>query len=291
MIQMEDKILDEEQLTTFLTLVTYKNFTKTAEMLHLAQSTVSTRLRSLEEELGKTLFNRNNKEVELTPSGQTFLPYAKRIVELIQESKKELSLEGQFVDRLVLGGPSSAWNYIFRNALTTFASQNRNVSLELKTHSSENTISKVIDGVIDLGISYTKPTHPKLHIHRHIEDQYTFVSRNKLEKSITIGDLNSKDFILNNWGDHFLDWFAQLTGINYLPAFAINQTAILLKMLEEQDYFSLLPSMIAQPSIDSRKLYYLDHNFTMPSHHIYIFTAKNVKKEASINNMLTLLGQ
>ncbi len=80
--------MDKEQLDTFLSLVNYKNFTKSAEMLHVAQSTVSARLKSLELELGKTLLRRTNKGVELTPSGLIFLPYAKRIIELFAESKK-----------------------------------------------------------------------------------------------------------------------------------------------------------------------------------------------------------
>ena len=282
--------MDREQIDTFLTLVTYKNFTKTAEMLHVAQSTVSARLKSLEMELGKTLLERTNKGVELTHAGYTFLPYAKRMFELFEESRKELSLEGQYIDRLVLGGPSSAWNYIFGDALSTFAVENSNVSLELKTHSSENTISKVLDGVIDVGISYTKPTHPNLIIHGHMEDQYTFVSRCPRNTPIKVGDLHSKNFILNNWGDNFLNWFVELTDHNYLPALSMNQTTIVLKMLQKQNYFTLMPSLIAQSHIDSGELHYLANDFDMPLHHIYIFTSKNVKKEMSVNRILEMLN-
>ena len=80
--------MDKEQLDTFLSLVSYKNFTKSAEMLHVAQSTVSARLKNLEQELGSSLLKRTNKGVELTSSGFIFLPYAKRISELWEESKK-----------------------------------------------------------------------------------------------------------------------------------------------------------------------------------------------------------
>lgn len=281
--------MDKEQLVTFLALVTYKNFTKSAEMLHVAQSTVSARLKSLEIELGKTLIRRTNKGVELTHSGFTLLPYAKRMLELFEESKKELSLEGQCIDRLVLGGPSSAWNYIFGNALSTFAFENRNVSLDLKTHSSENTISKVLDGVIDVGVSYTRPTHPNLLIHKHIEDQYKFVSSYRSNNSIQITDLNSTNFILNNWGDNFLKWFIELTGINYLPALSMNQTTIVLKMLQEQNYFTLIPSLIARASIDKGELHYIDNDFEMLLHNFYIFTSKNITKELTVNKILELL--
>jgi DNA-binding transcriptional LysR family regulator len=68
--------MDREQIETFITLVTYKNFTKSAEMLHVAQSTISARLKNLETDIGKTLFNRTNRGVQLTTAGHTFFPYA-----------------------------------------------------------------------------------------------------------------------------------------------------------------------------------------------------------------------
>src|SRR5699024_12399752 len=96
---------------------------------------------------------------------------------------------------LVLGGPSSAWNYIYREVLSDFAINNQQMSLELKTHSSENTISKVLDRVIDVGISYTKPTHPNLIVHKYIEDNYKFVSRRQLISAIEIEDLCIQRYI------------------------------------------------------------------------------------------------
>src|SRR5699024_10611945 len=95
---------------------------------------------------------------------------------------------------------------------------------------------------------------------------------------VTIQDLNSKKFILNNWGDTFLEWFMEFTGINYLPALSMNQTAIVLKMVEEQDYFTLLPSMISQSFIHDKQLYYLESELEMPTHHIYIHCEKYKKR-------------
>ena len=58
----------------------------------------------------------------------------------------------------------------------------------------------------------------------------------------------------------------------------MNQTAIVVKMLEEYDCF-LLPSRIVQPFIKDGKLLYLESDFEMPLHNIYIFTSKNRKKK------------
>lgn len=58
--------MDFEQLRAFYTLAQTKNFTKAAEMLHLVQSTVTMRIKQLEEKVGKPLFTRDKRSVEIT---------------------------------------------------------------------------------------------------------------------------------------------------------------------------------------------------------------------------------
>ena len=74
--------MDTTTLRTFIALAQIKNFTKTAQQLFVAQSTVTNRIRDLEMELGVPLFIRSHKQVDLTPSGQKFLDYAQRFVSL-----------------------------------------------------------------------------------------------------------------------------------------------------------------------------------------------------------------
>ena len=74
--------MDTTTLRTFIALAQIKNFTKTAQQLVVAQSTVTNRIRDLEMELGVPLFIRSHKQVDLTPSGQKFLDYAQRFVSL-----------------------------------------------------------------------------------------------------------------------------------------------------------------------------------------------------------------
>ena len=58
--------MDTQQLQTFVTLAEYRNFTKTADALFVAQSTVTNRIAELEREVGKQLFDRNKRKVTLS---------------------------------------------------------------------------------------------------------------------------------------------------------------------------------------------------------------------------------
>ncbi|MBL4604001.1 MAG: LysR family transcriptional regulator, partial [Emcibacteraceae bacterium] len=77
--------MDTKQLNTFRHLAKSLNFSKTAEELHFAQSTVSAQIRSLENELRLTLFDRLGKKVVLTEEGKSVLQYANRFMTIEEE--------------------------------------------------------------------------------------------------------------------------------------------------------------------------------------------------------------
>ena len=55
------------------------------------QSNISTRLKQLEEQLGKTLFLRQNRGLTLTADGQLLLSYTERLLELSLEASEALA--------------------------------------------------------------------------------------------------------------------------------------------------------------------------------------------------------
>ena len=64
---MLDESMDIELARTFVEIVSTGSFIKAADRLHVAQTTVSARVRFLEEQLGRPLFVRNKAGASLTP--------------------------------------------------------------------------------------------------------------------------------------------------------------------------------------------------------------------------------
>ena len=85
--------MDIESLKTVITLASTKSFTRTANQMFVAQSTVTNRINELEKELKLKLFNRTNKTVELTPDGERFRLYAEQVLELTQTSLAEIAIQ------------------------------------------------------------------------------------------------------------------------------------------------------------------------------------------------------
>jgi DNA-binding transcriptional LysR family regulator len=70
--------MELRQLATFAAVAEEGSFTRAAGRLHVVQSAVSATVRTLERELGVTLFDRTTHRVELSAAGRVLLPEARR---------------------------------------------------------------------------------------------------------------------------------------------------------------------------------------------------------------------
>ena len=83
--------MNHTQLETFLKVVETKSFTAAANMLGYAQSTVTTQIKQLEEEIGCLLFERLGKTLALTAEGEKLISYAEQMLQLEREIFLEVS--------------------------------------------------------------------------------------------------------------------------------------------------------------------------------------------------------
>jgi DNA-binding transcriptional LysR family regulator len=86
---MQD-FMDTELLHTFVTIVETQSFTRSGDRLFRTQSAISMQIKRLEQVLGKKLFDRSKRRIELTNEGKILLHYARRVLELNNEAKAGL---------------------------------------------------------------------------------------------------------------------------------------------------------------------------------------------------------
>lgn len=82
--------MDHSTLEIFCVVAEELSITRAAQRLGRVQSNVTTRVQQLEEELGATLFVRENKRMQLSPQGEKFLGYAKGMLALAEEARQVL---------------------------------------------------------------------------------------------------------------------------------------------------------------------------------------------------------
>src|SRR5271170_4160509 len=74
--------LDPELVRAFVAVVDSGGFTAAAKQLHRTQSTISLRIRTLEERLETHVFLRNSRRLALSRDGENFLIHARRIIQV-----------------------------------------------------------------------------------------------------------------------------------------------------------------------------------------------------------------
>ncbi len=91
------------QLETFLKITETNSFSSAANLLGYAQSTVTTQIKQLEEELHCLLFERLGKSIVLTSEGERLLVYAQKILQLEREILLEVPASKEPAGILKLG--------------------------------------------------------------------------------------------------------------------------------------------------------------------------------------------
>jgi LysR family hydrogen peroxide-inducible transcriptional activator len=129
------------------------HFKKAAEACNVSQSALSTAINELEKQLGMIIFERNNKQVLVTPKGQLILNKAKRVKleldELLQLSQSD---NQPFSSPMTLGVIPTIGPYLLPKVLPEVRHQYPNFKLRILEEQSHTLIDMVRTGAIDAAI-------------------------------------------------------------------------------------------------------------------------------------------
>src|SRR5262245_14905926 len=83
--------LEIDLLRSFAAVADTGSFTAAAEVVSRTQSAVSVQVKRLEDIVGQRVFERSSRSLALTPAGETLLGYARRILDLNDESVRRVA--------------------------------------------------------------------------------------------------------------------------------------------------------------------------------------------------------
>lgn len=150
------------QLETLITISKTKSFRKAGELLNLTQPAVSAQIKSLEDEFGTVLVDRN-QPVTLTDRGQVFLERAEAILDIVEELKQKLSdMEHVPQGHIVLGTTTSIAIQILPRILSYFQDQFPLIKTTIQSMPSSLIYQNVEQGLVDIGIGYLIENNPQV---------------------------------------------------------------------------------------------------------------------------------
>ncbi|MCQ6279943.1 LysR family transcriptional regulator [Bacillus sp. EB600] len=138
--------MDTNQLETFLTIAELKSFSKAAEILNITQPTVTARIKNLENELNCYLFQRQGKDVTVTPQGQIFFEYCSKIINYMNNAKD--AIDQSKAPILKIGFCSGLSSSFILESISTLKSDQLKVNVT-EGENSAALINKVKNGSID----------------------------------------------------------------------------------------------------------------------------------------------
>ncbi|WP_344050517.1 LysR family transcriptional regulator [Streptomyces thermoalcalitolerans] len=143
---------------TFQKVATLLSFTRAAEELNYAQSSVTTQIRALESSLGVELFDRLGGRIRLTAAGEKLLEYAEQILTLTEEARADVAGSDGPSGTLVIGTMESITSYRMPPLLEFFHHRYPKVQLSLRPSLCAETCHALRQGTFDIGFLMEQET-------------------------------------------------------------------------------------------------------------------------------------
>lgn len=133
------------------------SFTKAAEALGTAQSSVTVLVQALEREFNVTLFERLGKRVRLTEAGNRLSVYAQQLLALTDEVRAAVEGNGEPAGTLTIGTPETVCAYRLSPVLHRFRERYPGVQLVFRAGISADLRNEIVEGRLDLAFTLDKP--------------------------------------------------------------------------------------------------------------------------------------
>jgi DNA-binding transcriptional LysR family regulator len=142
------------QLQYFTAVAEELSFSRAAVKLHVAQPSLSTQIKALEEEIGARLFERDKRHVSLTPAGRRFEKRAAMVLSLAESAKREASsTERGQLGTIDLGYTAlSMFSTMLPHAIRRFQQQQPNVVVTLRELTSLEQLHELGERTLDVGV-------------------------------------------------------------------------------------------------------------------------------------------
>ena len=186
-------------IRAFLEVSSSGSFQRAADNLSITQSAMSARIKGLEDQLNRQLFNRKRNGATLTSAGKTFYNHALTVVRTWELARQEIALADEFNGVVGLGVQLNHWQSIATPWLLWMKQNAPDVATQIKSDYSDRLMSMLRNGLISAAVLYEPQSNPHILIETYTEEQLVLVSSTPREVSKTTVD----GYIYVDWGSNF----------------------------------------------------------------------------------------
>jgi LysR family hydrogen peroxide-inducible transcriptional activator len=201
--------LELRQLQYAIQIAIERNFSRAAEKLHIAQPSLSQQLSKLEKEIGVLLFQRSTNSVELTHAGSLFVEKSQKILDMVEQLKKEMEDISQMKKgRLVVGSMPITGSTILPFVVPVFQAAYPDIEISLVEETSANLETLTMNGQTDISLLSLPMREESLIYETLLEEEIVLAvpprhSLTQAQEPIRISQLEKEAFIALKKGQGF----------------------------------------------------------------------------------------
>lgn len=150
---MSTPLLNLYQLQLFLAVIEHGSYTRAAEILHLSQPAISSRIRALEESIGEKVFDQIGRQIHLTDAGRELRLHAETILRQVANAQRSIA-EIRALERgtLRVVATTTFGTYILPSVLGAFHRTYPGITLVMDVTNEARAVDMVRQDEMDLAV-------------------------------------------------------------------------------------------------------------------------------------------
>jgi LysR family transcriptional regulator, flagellar master operon regulator len=272
---------------TFLEVIGAGSFVGAAQRLNVTQSTVSMRIRLLEEQLGSRLFVRKKGGAVLTAAGAQFQRPATTLVRIWEQARQDAVLPDGYSAVLRIGGKAGLWNRWLHRWVPWMRNHARDIALRCEVGLADDLTRGLMEGLLDIAVMYSPKSRSSLKIELLVEEELVLLEADQPERAG-----GARDLVYVDWGEEFRHQHRMTFPDFPSPALFIGLGTLGFDYLVRSGGTGYFPKGLAQPHLASGRVRVVPgaSTFQLPVYAVYPIDAESRAVELGLAGLRAVVA-
>lgn len=290
--------INYETYRIFYHVASQKSISKAAEVLLISQPAVTWQIKSLEEQLGLTLFIRTKKGVTLTDEGKVLFEYVKKGIEAFTNGENALTnLKNLNSGVIRIGASTTVSKHVLMPYLALFHERYPNIEIQIVNTLTEDLLKELRNGNLDMLLLNLPNAEAKdLKILKVKEVQDIFVGNKKYydltKGSVDLKDLNQYPLLFQKSPSNtrtFLNQYLKENKIFLTPKTEIVSYNLIMDFVKSGFGIGYATKEFIKDELDNHELYEIKVTPCIPKRAIGIVTLEKTIPNYSVKKLIDLM--
>lgn len=260
-------------IEAFLAVCRHRNISKAAAELFISQSSLSIRLRTLEKELGCSLFFRHkgSHEMVLTEEGKRFYQLSLQYQEIV----RNMQAVGTQKSSLRVSAINSVATYLLPSVYERFMKEHPDIHLEIQDMTITTACQKLIQGETDLAFTTEAPNSEQIRAEVILKEPMVLIcaAESGYPDRIDLDTLPIEQEVYVEWNLEFARWHQNIWGADAVPQIQLEIMSQLQMFILKKDIWAVVPLSVAN-GLHTAGIRQLTPAFSLPDREVYVLQKK-----------------